>query len=50
MADLDHFKVINDQYGHLAGDEVLRVFSALLKQHARSSDVFCRFGGEEFFW
>lgn len=48
MADLDHFKVINDRYGHLAGDEVLRVFSALLMQHARSSDVFCRFGGEEF--
>lgn len=48
MADLDHFKIINDRYGHLAGDEVLKVFSALLTRHARSSDVFCRFGGEEF--
>jgi diguanylate cyclase (GGDEF)-like protein/PAS domain S-box-containing protein len=49
MADLDHFKVINDRYGHLAGDEVLKNFSSLLMQHARSSDIFCRFGGEEFF-
>jgi diguanylate cyclase (GGDEF)-like protein/PAS domain S-box-containing protein len=49
MADLDHFKAINDRYGHLSGDEVLRNFSSLLMQHARSSDVFCRFGGEEFF-
>lgn len=49
MADLDYFKGINDQYGHLAGDEVLKNFSSLLMQHARSSDVFCRFGGEEFF-
>lgn len=49
MGDLDHFKIINDRYGHLAGDEVLRIFSSLLMQHARSSDIFCRFGGEEFF-
>jgi diguanylate cyclase (GGDEF)-like protein len=48
MGDLDYFKAVNDGYGHLAGDEVLRVFGALLKRHARGSDVYCRYGGEEF--
>lgn len=48
MADLDHFKAVNDRHGHLAGDQVLRVFGALLKRHARSSDIYCRYGGEEF--
>lgn len=48
MADLDHFKKVNDLYGHLAGDEVLRVFGDLLKRHARGSDIYCRYGGEEF--
>lgn len=48
MCDLDHFKRVNDAHGHLAGDEVLRVFAALLKKHARGSDIVCRFGGEEF--
>lgn len=48
MADLDHFKAVNDNHGHLAGDEVLRVFCALLKRHARGSDIYCRYGGEEF--
>jgi diguanylate cyclase (GGDEF)-like protein/PAS domain S-box-containing protein len=48
MADLDHFKKVNDLYGHLAGDEVLRVFGELLKRHSRASDIYCRYGGEEF--
>ena len=48
MGDLDHFKMVNDRYGHLAGDEVLRMFGALLKKNARGSDVYCRYGGEEF--
>jgi diguanylate cyclase (GGDEF)-like protein/PAS domain S-box-containing protein len=49
MTDLDHFKAVNDCYGHLAGDEVLRVFAGLMKRHSRSSDINCRYGGEEFF-
>lgn len=48
MGDLDHFKVINDQHGHRAGDEVLRTFASLLKTSSRGSDVDCRYGGEEF--
>jgi diguanylate cyclase (GGDEF)-like protein/PAS domain S-box-containing protein len=48
MGDLDHFKAVNDRHGHLAGDAVLRVFGELLKRHARGSDVYCRYGGEEF--
>jgi diguanylate cyclase (GGDEF)-like protein/PAS domain S-box-containing protein len=48
MGDLDHFKDVNDRYGHLAGDQVLRFFGELLKQHARGSDIDCRYGGEEF--
>ncbi|MCW8400474.1 diguanylate cyclase [Legionella sp. PATHC038] len=48
MGDLDHFKMVNDHFGHLAGDEVLRVFGTLLKQHARHGDIYCRYGGEEF--
>lgn len=48
IADLDHFKAVNDHHGHLAGDEALRVFGALMKRHARASDIYCRYGGEEF--
>lgn len=48
VIDLDRFKQLNDSYGHAAGDEVLRAFSALLNQSVRRSDVLCRHGGEEF--
>ncbi len=48
VADLDHFKRVNDQYGHPAGDAVLRHFAALLKAQLRDSDVAARLGGEEF--
>ena len=46
--DLDHFKSVNDSYGHLAGDEVLSAFAAVLHQTARKRDICGRFGGEEF--
>ncbi len=48
LLDIDHFKLINDTYGHQAGDEVLRVFSRLLQDSARTEDIVCRYGGEEF--
>ncbi len=46
--DLDHFKRINDDYGHLTGDEVIREVGDLLRHTARDADVVARFGGEEF--
>jgi len=46
--DVDHFKWINDEYGHLTGDEVLREIGALLRETARLGDVVARIGGEEF--
>ena len=48
MIDLDWFKSINDRFGHLAGDKVLRRLVDLIRAHSRESDVIGRFGGEEF--
>jgi diguanylate cyclase (GGDEF)-like protein len=48
MIDLDHFKEINDTYGHHAGDEVLKALGMLLQSRAREVDIPCRYGGEEF--
>ncbi|TKB51491.1 GGDEF domain-containing protein [Ferrimonas sediminicola] len=47
MLDIDHFKGINDRYGHPVGDEVLRALGELLVQHTRNADVVARYGGEE---
>ncbi len=48
LLDIDYFKNVNDSYGHLAGDHALRVFSQTLQAHIRTSDIACRYGGEEF--
>jgi diguanylate cyclase (GGDEF)-like protein len=48
MADLDHFKVLNDTHGHEAGDRALRIFSETLHRELRTEDLACRYGGEEF--
>lgn len=48
MIDIDHFKQLNDTYGHPAGDLMLKALAALLLRHLRNEDIVCRFGGEEF--
>lgn len=48
MVDIDHFKALNDEHGHLAGDEVLRTVAGIIVASVRSTDVVYRYGGEEF--
>lgn len=48
MIDIDHFKQVNDQYGHLAGNDILRQLAAVLQKHVRGEDIVARYGGEEF--
>ena len=48
MLDIDHFKLINDRFGHLSGDEALKAISDAIRAHVRDTDLFARWGGEEF--
>lgn len=48
MVDIDHFKKLNDEFGHLLGDEILRSVASILKQQLRKMDMVCRYGGDEF--
>lgn len=47
IVDVDHFKLINDRYGHAAGDRILKAFADLLRSLLRTSDLLCRYGGDE---
>ncbi|GAB2900977.1 hypothetical protein GCM10027046_32450 [Uliginosibacterium flavum] len=48
MADIDKFKLVNDNYGHGIGDKVIQKFAAIMLREARDTDIVCRYGGEEF--
>jgi diguanylate cyclase (GGDEF)-like protein len=48
MFDLDHFKPVNDTYGHLVGDQVLHALTARFRNNTRATDIMARFGGDEF--
>ena len=48
LADLDHFKILNDAHGHETGDRALRLFADVLRSSVRADDLVCRYGGEEF--
>jgi diguanylate cyclase (GGDEF)-like protein len=48
MLDIDHFKQINDRYGHVAGDDVLREVASVIRESTRAEDLVARYGGEEF--
>ena len=48
IIDVDHFKRVNDTYGHLTGDDLLRIIAKSLKDFVKGKDVVCRYGGEEF--
>jgi len=48
LIDVDHFKLVNDKYGHLVGDQVIKIFAKICQESLRQSDVLARYGGEEF--